>query len=66
MYVCVCNYLSLNKVWRFTVVDYSELGKVGVRAITYRYRPLPRPKYFISAAGTLPYPSYRLEIILLR
>ena len=55
---------GISKVGRFQITGYNMLGKVGVRAITYNV-PHPRPRYFISAAGTLPYLPYRWWDLLL-
>lgn len=46
------------KAEMFPIIGYYQLGMVEVRAITY-IAPLPRPRYFISATGTVPYLPYR-------
>lgn len=55
MYVCLRNFsFKRGEVWRFPILDHGQFGMVEVRDITY-FAPLPRPRYFISAAGTPPY-----------
>src|SRR5882762_9521779 len=55
MYVYVRSFsFKRGEVWRFPVLDHDKPRMVEVRAITYIV-PLPRPRYFISAAGILPH-----------